>query len=651
MAEEIRHRGPDRRGVVIDGRVGLGHARLSIIDLGHGHQPMVSEDGALVVTFNGEIFNYIELRQELTNLGHRFATQSDTEVILHAYAQWGEHCVERFNGQWAFAVWDRRRQRLFLSRDRFGIRPLFHTTAGGAFLFASEVKSLFAHGDVPRAIDSAGLNQVFTLWAPVAPQTVFQGVKELPPGHNLVIADGQTKTYAYWQPTYPTEKTDGDAAELAEELLELLSDATRLRLRSDVPVGAYLSGGLDSSVTTALVRQNTQNQLRTFSVTFADGEFDESQHQQRLVDHLNTDHQSIRCDGDEIARALPDVIRHTEKPILRTAPAPLFLLSKLVRDAGFKVVLTGEGADEMLGGYGIFKEAKVRRFIARNPESAFRSSLLARLYPYMPQLKSQGPAYLAAFFKARPEDLGSPFFSHLPRWDLTSRAKRFFSADLRAEFGGHSIENDLAARLPAEFFNWSPMCQAQYLETTILMPGYILSSQGDRMTAAHGVEGRFPFLDHRLAEFAARIPPRLKMRGINEKYLLKRATAKLIPPQIIQRTKQPYRAPDAACFFDPETGSARCKYIDELFSPDRIREAGLFDDKAVAALVKKARHGRAIGVKDNMSLVGVLSTQLLVEHFIRPAASNKTPTGACSVKAMPVIAPEINSTQPVLIPG
>jgi asparagine synthase (glutamine-hydrolysing) len=612
---------------------------------------MAVDDGSLVVTFNGEVFNYIELRQALTNLGHRFATQSDTEVVLRAYAQWGERCVERFNGQWAFAIWDRRRQRLFLSRDRFGIRPLFHTTTGGAFLFASEIKSLFVDGDVPRAIDPTGLQQVFTFWAPIAPQTVFQGIKELPPGHNLAVAGGQVETYAYWQPTYPTENTDGDAGELAEELLEILGDATRLRLRSDVPVGAYLSGGLDSSVTTALVRQNTQNHLRTFSVTFADDEFDESRHQQRLVEHLQTDHQSIRCDGDEIARALPAVIRHTEKPILRTAPAPLFLLSKLVRDAGFKVVLTGEGADEMLGGYGVFKEAKVRRFIARNPESAFRSALLPRLYPYMPQLQSQGPAYLAAFFKARPEDLGSPFFSHLPRWDLTSRAQRFFAGDLRADFAGRSVEGDLAARLPAEFHDWSPMCQAQYLETTILMPGYILSSQGDRMTAAHGVEGRFPFLDHRLAEFAARIPTRLKMRGINEKHLLKQATAKLIPPQIIERTKQPYRAPDAASFFDPATQSARCEYIDELLSPERIREAGLFDEKAVSALVKKARHGRAIGVKDNMSLVGVLSTQLLVEHFIRPATFDSKPTGACDAKAMPVVAPEDASTQPILIPG
>jgi len=619
MVEQVHHRGPDCLNVLVDGPVGFGHARLSIIDLAHGHQPMSNRDGTLTVTFNGEIFNYIELRRELTDRGHRFATQSDTEVILHAYEEYGQRCVEHFNGQWAFAIWDKKRRELFLSRDRLGIRPLFYTTAAGAFLFASEVKALLAHGDVPRSIDLRGLNQLFTFWAPLAPRTVFEGIKELPPGHNLVIESGRVRTWSYWQPSYPTGETRGDAAELAEELLDLLGDATRLRLRSDVPVGAYLSGGLDSSVTTALVRRNTDNHLQTFSVTFAEDEYDESGYQQRLVDFLGTDHRSVRCGGDDIAAAFPEVIRHTEKPVLRTAPAPLFLLSQLVRDEGFKVVLTGEGADEMLGGYGIFKEAKVRRFIAADPASSFRSALLRRLYLYMPQLQAQPPAYLAAFFRARPEDLENPFFSHLPRWNLTAGTKRFFSADARAALRDHNAEADLAAMLPDDFSRWSPMCRAQYLETAVLLPGYILSSQGDRMAAAHGVEGRFPFLDHRLAEFAARIPPRLKMRGLNEKYLLKRAAADLVPPEILRRTKQPYRAPDAASFFDPKTQAARCEYIKEVLSPGSIRQNGIFDENAVAALVKKVRQGRAIGVKDNMSFVGVLSTQLLIEQLVRPA--------------------------------
>ncbi|NQU20512.1 MAG: asparagine synthase (glutamine-hydrolyzing), partial [Candidatus Nealsonbacteria bacterium] len=576
MVEQLRHRGPDAAGVAVDGPAALGHARLSIIDLAHGSQPMHNRDHSLTLTFNGEIFNYVELRETLQRLGHTFQTQSDTEVILHAYEQYGQECVEHFNGQWAFAIWDARRRELFLSRDRLGIRPLFYTQTGATLLFASEIKALLTHKDVSRAIDPQGLNQLFTFWSTLPPRTVFRGIRELPPGHNLCVEASQIRTWRYWDLEYAPENHAKTDDEWAEQLLELLEDSTRLRLRSDVPVGAYLSGGLDSSVTTALAQQYTSNHLRTFSVTFGDAEFDESQYQRQVVDFLNTDHQAVHCDGDTIAQVFPDVIRHTEKPVLRTAPAPLYVLSRLVHNEGFKVVLTGEGSDEMLGGYDIFKEAKVRRFCAAQPDSAFRSRLFERLYPYMPNLQAQSLAYRKAFFRVRPEELGDPFFSHLPRWELTSRLGRFFSRDVRAELEEDDPYADLRAMLPADYSEWPPLCQAQFLETAVLMPGYILSSQGDRMAMAHSVEGRFPFLDHRIAELAARMPPRIKMKGLNEKYILKRATRHLVPPEVLQRTKQPYRSPDAASFFDVDSQSARADYVDELLSPARIRDDGVF---------------------------------------------------------------------------
>ena len=616
MVAQLRHRGPDASGIAIDGSVGLGHARLSIIDLDLGRQPMHNRDRSLTLTFNGEIFNYVELRETLQCRGHRFQTRSDTEVILHAYEEYGEQCVDHFNGQWAFAIWDKRRRRLFLSRDRFGIRPLFYTHTGSKFLFASEVKSLFVHSDVSRSIDPQGLNQLFTFWSTLAPKTVFRGICELPPGHNMRVEGDQIHTWPYWKLEYAPEDEKRSVDDWAEQLLELLTDATRLRLRSDVPVGAYLSGGLDSSVTTALVKRCTNNHLRTFSVTFGDAEFDESEYQNQVVRFLETDHQAVLCAGDTIARVFPEVIRHTETPVLRTAPAPLFILSKLVRDERFKVVLTGEGADEMLGGYDIFKEAKVRRFCAAQPDSAFRALLFQKLYPDMPNLQAQSLAYRKAFFRVRPEDLSSPFFSHLPRWELTSRLKRFFSHEVRAELEGHDVYADVREMLPDGYCDWSPLCQAQYLETAVLMPGYILSSQGDRMALAHGVEGRFPFLDHRVAELAARMPPRLKMKALNEKYILKRAARDLVPPEVLGRTKQPYRAPDAASFFDPHSQSAREDYVVELLSPGRIRDGGIFHPEAVDNLAEKARQGKVIGIKDNMALVGILSTQLLIEQFV-----------------------------------
>ena len=617
MLAQIRHRGPDASALFVDGPVALGHARLSIIDLEGGRQPMQTADGQLCVTFNGEIYNYVELREELQAKGHRFATRSDTEVILHAYEQYGADCVRRFNGQWAFALWDRRRQTLFLSRDRCGVRPVYFTRAGEKFLFASEIKALFAHGDVRRELDPGGLDQLFTFWATLPPATVFRGVQELPPGCNLTLRDGQWRVESYWRWEYAPEAAGRSEAECAEQLLELLADATRLRLRADVPVGAYLSGGLDSTVTAALAQRFTGDRLRTFSVAFEDAEFDESRYQQAAVKHLGVDHQTVMCRKTDIGRVFPEVIWHAERPVLRAAPAPMYLLSRLVREQGYKVVVTGEGADEVLGGYDLFKEAKVRRFWAAAPDSAFRAGALARLYPYLTNLQAQPLAYRKAFFHARPEDLAHPLFSHLPRWDLTARLKVFFSPAMQAELAGASAYADCLGLLPADFERWPPFCRAQHLEASILLPGYILSAQSDRMAMAHSVEGRFPFLDHRLAEFAAGLPCAMKMRGLDEKHLLKRAARGLIPASVFNRSKQPYRAPDAECFFAAGAAGDAGEYVAELLAPQRIAADGVFQPAAVELLVRKARAGRAIGVKDNMALLGVLSTQLVVDQFIR----------------------------------
>jgi asparagine synthase (glutamine-hydrolysing) len=637
MLASIAHRGPDASGTHLEPGVGLGHARLSIIDLSGGQQPMANEDGSLWVTFNGEIFNYVELAQELAAAGHRFATRSDTEVILHAFEDHGPDCVQRFNGQWAWAVWDRRRRRLVASRDRLGVRPLYYTRLGNTLLFASEVKALLAHGDVPLRLDPQGLDQVFTYWSPIAPRTVFAGIYELPPGHHLVVDADGLRTERYWQLTYGDAPARADAGECAEQLLELLADATRLRLRSDVPVGAYLSGGLDSSVTAALVRRAVGPRLRTFSITFDDAEFDESVYQREVVDYLETEHASIHCQTADIGRVFPQVIWHAERPVVRTAPAPMYLLASLVHELGYKVVVTGEGADEMLGGYDLFKEAKVRRFWASAPDSALRARLLERLYPYLPGLRAQPPAYRQAFFRARPEDLAHPLFAHLPRWELTARLKTF----LTPAFQASPVDDpyaDARALLPPGYEAWDPLEQAQYVEAVTLLPGYILSAQGDRMAMAHGVEGRYPLLDHRLAEFAARLPARLKMKGIQEKYLLKQAAAGLVPESVRRRSKQPYRAPDASCFF--VDGRARFDYVAELLSPERVAADGVFRPQAVAQLVRKARLANGLGVKDSMALVSILSTQLLVEQYVRgmgqPCAERAAGTVCASVLSSPV---------------
>jgi asparagine synthase (glutamine-hydrolysing) len=616
MVGAIRHRGPDDMGFYLNSDVGLAHARLSIIDITGGCQPMHNEDGSLCIVFNGEIFNYLELRAELIGQGHQFATHSDTEVALHAFEQWGEACLARFNGQWALAIWDTRRRSLFLARDRFGVRPLLYTFVGNSLVFASEAKALFAFPGVERSLDLEGLNEIFTFWHTQPPRTAFRNVSELPPGHWAVFSGGHLRIQAWWELRYQPAPDNPDCADpsqpYGEELLAILQDATRLRLRSDVPVGAYLSGGLDSAIIAALVKQCGLSRLTTFSVRFEETGLDEGPFQTEVVRHLGTDHRDVCCSNREIGRVFPDIIWHAEKPILRTAPAPLYLLSRLVRENGFKVVLTGEGADELLGGYDIFKEVKIRSFWAREPASRWRPALLRRLYPYMPQVQSQPLPYLKAFFHINPADLANPFFSHLPRWKLTSKLKCLFSEEVKEAIGARDPVLSLESHLPAAYREWDPLTRAQYLETSQLLPGYILSSQGDRMAMAHSVEGRFPFLDHRIAEFAARVPPRFKMNALQEKFLLKRAAGPLIPPAVRNRPKQPYRAPDAQSFF----GDFRHDYVEELTAPSRIRADGIFNPVAVQKLVEKARAGHVTSAADNMAMVGVLSTQLVIDRFI-----------------------------------
>ena len=612
MISVVRHRGPDGFGFYRDSRAGLAHARLSIIDLEGGKQPLSNEDGTVWITFNGEIFNYLELRQMLVDKGHRFATVSDTEVIVHLYEELGTECLRYLNGQFAFALWDKRSETLFLARDRMGIRPLFYTSTDKVLLFASEIKSLFTDPRIAREMDPAGLDQIFTFWMTVPPRTAFRNVHELPAGHFLQIRNGELDIRQYWDPEIIPDPGDRSEEECAEELRDLLVDAMRLQLRADVPVGAYLSGGVDSSAITSLIKHYSDTPLRTFSVAFPGEGYDESRHQHLMTGFLRAQHSVIPCTSDDIGKVFSEVIWHTEKPIIRTAPAPMYLLAKLVRESGFKVVLTGEGADEILAGYDIFKEVKTRAFIARCPGSARRSLILKRLYPYLSYSPVQSQQYAQAFFSSGSDRYPASCSSHAPRWTMTSMIKAFYSADLREQV----LERDNREMLVALFDNGpcrDALSQAQYIEMKMLLSGYLLSSQGDRMAMAHSVEGRFPFLDHRVVEFCGKLPLRMKMKVLNEKYILKKSMKGIVPDPILERTKQPYMAPDAKSLL----GDHAPPYLEELLSEQRIREDGYFDPTMVAALVKKCRARPMLGFKDNMALVGIVSTQLTHAHFIR----------------------------------
>lgn len=615
MFSALRHRGPDDNGIYLDpnGRICLGHTRLSIIDPAGGAQPMSNQKKTIWISFNGEIFNYIELREILLKAGHRFRTNSDTEVILHAYEQYGDGFVQHLNGQFAIALWDAFHQRLLLIRDRVGILPLFYTRQGERLVFASEIKALLpALVEAPR-ISPVVLDEIFTFWAPCSPHTLFEGIYEVPPGHLLVLENSQLREQVYWDWSFPEhgDYLEGSTAELSEQLYELLADATRIRLRADVPVGAYLSGGLDSSALVALIRRHSSAPLKTFSIGFEEKSLDESFFQQQLVDHLGVEHSRVFCYNRDIAEDFPATIFHAETAILRTAPTPMRRLSGLVRASGYKVVLTGEGADEAFGGYDLFKETKIRSFWARHPLSVWRPILLKALYPYLETSGAQAITYLRNFYGIGLDHPDQAGFSHLPRWFTTGQCKVFFSPELRATLRDEAIIR-LAGKLPSEYNCWHSFNRAQYLEAKILLSNYLLCSQGDRMLMANSVEGRFPFLDHRVIEFANRLHPRLKMRGLNEKYLLKQAVSAYLPRGILERHKQPYRAPDIPAFFSANPPA----YVDDLLSEEKLKRYGYFDEKKVGFLVNKARRGSAITYKDNMALVGVLSTQLCHIHFI-----------------------------------
>jgi asparagine synthase (glutamine-hydrolysing) len=615
MMSRLGHRGPDGNGFYRDQRAALGHTRLAIIDASGGAQPLCNEDGTVWVTFNGEIFNYVELGAELRHRGHIFRTASDTEVIVHAWEEWGEECFARFNGQWAVALWDRQAERLVLSRDRLGVRPLFFMCGSAGLLFASEVKSLFADPSVRRTFDPSGLHQTFTYWSPVAPRTVFRDIEQLEPGYYAILDRDGFRKVPYWRITFPERGCEPiqDTQENARALRDRIVEATRLRfLRSDVPVGAYLSGGLDSSVTATVIARYTGAPLHTFSLRFSDGEFDEGQYQKKMSAVLGTQHQDIMVSPSDIAAVFPEVIWHAETPILRAAPAPLFLLSKLVRDSGYKVVVTGEGADEVLAGYDLFREAQVRLFWSRDPRSAKRTRAAELLYPWMTRSPGLMPAFARSFF-GRHLDPGDPALSHRPRWDSTSVIRGMLSQDMQDRMGRADAE-DVVAAMPPASKSWDPLSRAQWLEMTTLLAGYILASQGDRMLMANSVEGRFPFLDRDVVDFANTLPARHKLFGLEEKYLLKRAFADLVPDDIIHRPKQPYRAPDATSFFTPD----RPAWFDEVMAERAIAAAGVFEPSLVAGLLAKCRRtgGENMSNTDNMRVLAVVSTQLTHECFI-----------------------------------
>ena len=612
MLRSISYRGPDESGVYHSPCATLGNVRLSIIDIGGGQQPLSDLSGRYWIVFNGEIFNYKELREDLERRGNRFRTLSDTEVLVQLYAVYGTKCLNLLNGQFSLAIWDNLKEELFVARDRVGIRPFFYNLENNVLTLASEIKALFSTGYISRELSPENLSQVYTFWSTISPNTPFKGVYELPPGHYGIFGRQGLKIERFWELKFDPISPPISLDDALGRFHELFSDAVRIRLRADVEVAAYLSGGIDSSATVAYIKDIEPGILNTFSIGFDEKDFDERPYQEEAARYFDTTHKSMVCTSHDIAESFPKVVWHSETPVLRTAPAPMFLLSRLVRENNIKVVVTGEGSDEILGGYDIFKEAKIKRFWAKQPDSVIRPLLLTRLYPYLSQMKDMNPKILRMFYGYKLEDVNNPFYSHLLRFNNSNHIKKHFSHELISRLNNFPVLEVLEKNLPANFSNWDQLARSQWLETTVFMSGYLLSSQGDRMAMANSVEGRYPFLDYRVIEFCSSLPDEYKLHGLNEKYLLKKLLRNRIPEKILKRPKQAYRAPIKSVFL----GSNAPDYVRVMLSEDYTRNAGIFDHNSVSAVISRMQNTGVVSEIDNMILTSVVSTHLIHHQFI-----------------------------------
>jgi asparagine synthase (glutamine-hydrolysing) len=426
------------------------------------------------------------------------------------------------------------------------------------------------------------------------------------------VSSGGISVKKFWELDFSRNGAETNFADTLEEFDDLLHDAVKIRLRADVPVGAYLSGGLDSSVTTAFIKDIFPGILNTYSIGFTDKIFDETEYQLEVAKFLDTNHSAFTCSTNDIIANFEKTIWHTEFPLLRTSPTPMYLLSKKVRESNIKVVITGEGADEILAGYNIFKEAKIRRFWANEPNSTARPKLLAKLYPYLPMMKESPDFALKMFFGYKLGETENPLYSHLLRWNNTSRIGTFFNDGFLHSPNGETSKL-VTDKLPVNFNKWSGLAKSQFLETNIFMSGYLLSSQGDRVAMGNSVEGRYPFLDYRLIEFCSKLPDNYKLNSLNEKFILKKLSKGRIPESITKRSKQAYRAPISDSFCNADAPPE----IQEILSTDTIKDFGIFNPDKVNKLVSNINQKKNISEIDQMAITGIVSTQLLYKMFVK----------------------------------
>lgn len=581
MIHVLHHRGPDDEGYYLDNNVGLGLRRLSIIDLVTGQQPMTNEDQTIWLVYNGEIYNYQQLRRQLIKKGHIFTSESDSEVVVHAYEEYGDSCVSYFNGMFAFALWDSRRYRLLLVRDRLGIKPLYYWNSASQLVFGSELKAVIAYPDVPREIDPVALDQFLTLEYIPAPRTIFKGVHKLMPGHQLVFQDGRITLEQYWDVNF--ERVSIDERDSAEFLRELICDAVQMRLVSDVPLGAFLSGGIDSSTVVACMSEAASYPVRTFSIGFEDASYDELPYAREVAAHFRTDHTEEILRPD-IATLTEHLVAHLDEPFADFSIFPTYLVSRLARQS-VKVVLSGDGGDELFGGYDTYVAQHLDRYYRWLPIWLRQRTMPALMAQIPPRQAKKG---LVNKIKRFVEGGALPQSLQHTRWMIFMNEgdkASLYRPDLRAALDG-STPADLLESHFKHTRSLAPLCQQQYVDIKTYLPDDILTKV-DRMTMAASLEARVPLLDHRIVEFALNLPPRMKLRGLQTKTILREAMADYLPKAVLEKSKQGFSIPLKNWLRGPLK-----PLMTDLLSVDSIRRRGYFEPQCVINWISDHLDGR-----------------------------------------------------------
>jgi asparagine synthase (glutamine-hydrolysing) len=548
MCDVISHRGPDDSGMYLNTNIALGHRRLSIIDLKSGHQPIHNEDESIWIIYNGEVYNYLELRKDLEKQGHKFYTSSDTEVAVHLYEEFGDFCVKRLRGMFAFAIWDSNKEKLLLARDRIGIKPLYYTIHDGNFLFSSEIKSILQYEELKRGLNYTSLHHFFTYRVSTDSETIIKDIKKLLPGHILIFMNRKIKINQYW--SLNIDPLSGKAEKyFFKRFQELLEESVRMRLMSDVPLGAYLSGGVDSSSVVSLMSSLVDDPIKTISVGFGEPT-DELEHAQLVADHFGTDHHELMVQYDNVPKLLPKIIWHMDEPVADPAIVPTYLMSELAKKH-VTVILTGEGADELFAGYP--KHKIMSPYLKFIPESIRR-----KIYSYFP-----------------------------PSMVFTEKEKReLYSDRLLYNTKGEKSTEEYDKRYFKNTNMHGLLNQALEYEIKFWLPNYLLMKV-DKMTMAHAVEARVPFLDHKLVEFSGTLPSNLKLRGLTGKYILRKSMSNILPNTIVKRKKHAFQVP-LAKWFKGELKEVALQILSDFSLPN----TDYFDRVYIQNIFKKYEESR-----------------------------------------------------------